>query len=158
MRAKLRSWSYDSVETRGRGEKIEPASLFYRHKEGRSTCTGGGRSRRSSPNWGRTVDAYCRKYTVGHWRSWRRACGCPEHRPWPCGDRTGVLAAPAGVVVIAVEGTILRARRGRAPRVLRAGDLLQSRPGPCSRVAPTPVEGSVEEKVRGKYGELAAQW
>jgi len=32
--------------------KIEPASSFYRHKEGRSTCTGGGRSRRLLPESG----------------------------------------------------------------------------------------------------------
>jgi hypothetical protein len=52
-------------------------------------------------------------------------------------------------VVIAVEGTILRARRDGAPRVLRVEVLLWSRPGPCSRVAPMPVEGSVGEKVHG---------
>ena len=66
---------------------------------------------------------------------------------WPCGDRAGVLAAPAGVVVIAVEGIVLRARRGGAPRVLRVGVLLWSMPRPRSRVAPMPVEGFVGEKV-----------
>ena len=30
-------------------EKIESSSPFYRHKEGRSTCTGGGKSRRLLP-------------------------------------------------------------------------------------------------------------
>ena len=64
-----------------RMEEIEPASPFYRHKEGRSTRTGGGRSRCFSPNQGRTVNIYYRKYTVGPWRSWRQACGCPGWRP-----------------------------------------------------------------------------
>ena len=68
---------------------------------------------------------------------------------WPCVDRAGVLAAPAGVAVVAVDGTILRARRGDASRVLQAGVLLRSRPGPRSRAAPMPVEGSAIEKVRG---------
>ena len=52
-------------------------------------------------------------------------------------------------MVIAVEGTVLRDRRGGAPRVLRAGVLLWSRPGPRSRVEPMPVEGSVGKKVHG---------
>ena len=34
---------------------------------------GRGRSRRSSPNWGRAVVDYYRKYTVPHWRVRRRA-------------------------------------------------------------------------------------
>ena len=68
---------------------------------------------------------------------------------WPCGDRAGVLVAPAGIVVIAVEGPVLRARCGGAPRVLRAGVLLWSRPEPRSRVAPMPIEGSASGKVHG---------
>jgi len=52
-------------------------------------------------------------------------------------------------VVIAVEGTVLLARRGGAPRVLRAGVLLWSRLGPRSRVAPIPIVGSVAGKVHG---------
>ena len=113
---------------------------------------------KKSPFLPESVNNYCRKYTVGHWRSWRRACGCPERRPWPCGDCAGVLAAPAGVVVIGVDGTVLRARRGGVSRVLQAGVLLRSRPGPRSRVVPMPIEGSAVGRVRGKYEELAAQW
>ena len=44
----------------------EPASSFYRHKEGRSTCTGNLRSRRLSSNRGCAVVGHCWKYTVGY--------------------------------------------------------------------------------------------
>ena len=54
-------------------EKMVSASPFYRHKEGRSTCTGRSKVVVFSPNWGRAMDAYCRKYTVRHRRAWRRA-------------------------------------------------------------------------------------
>ena len=47
-------------------EKMVPASSFYRHKEGRSTCTGRSKVVVFSPNRGCTVGDYCRKYTVGH--------------------------------------------------------------------------------------------
>jgi hypothetical protein len=57
--------------------------------------------------------------------------------------------APVGVVAVAVEGTILQAWRGGAPRVLQVGVLLRSKPGPHTRVAPMPIEGSVVEEVRG---------
>ena len=53
-----------------------------------------------------------------------------------------------GVMAVAVEGTVLHACRGGASRVLLAGVLLWSRSVPCPRVAPTPIEGSAEEKVR----------
>ena len=43
------------------------------------------------------------------------------------GDRAGVLA-PAGVMVIAVGGTILQAWRGGVPRVLQARVLSRPRP------------------------------
>ena len=46
-----------------------------------------------------------------------------------------------------VEGTVLRAWRGRAPRALQVGVLLWSRPRPRSRVTPMPIEGSVAGKV-----------
>ena len=83
-------------------------------------------------------------------------CGsCPVRRPWSCGDRTGVLMAPVGVVAVAVEGTDLQAWRGGAPRVLQAGVLLRSRLGPHSRVAPMPIEGSVAEEVRGVGSTVA---
>ena len=51
------------------------------------------------PNRGGEVVEHCRKYTAGYgvWRGSR-----PGHRPWPCGDRAGVLVAPACGVVVAV--------------------------------------------------------
>ena len=94
---------------------------------------------------------HCRKYTVGY-GTW---CGS---RPWPCGDRASILAAPAGGVVVPVESTVPRVRCGGAPRVLQAGVLPWSRSGPLPRAVPMPFEGSAEGKARGKYGKLAAQW
>jgi hypothetical protein len=47
-------------------QKMVPASPFYRHKEGRSTCTWRSKVVVFSPNQGRAVGDYCRKYTVGH--------------------------------------------------------------------------------------------
>ena len=70
------------------------------------------------------------------------------------GDRAGVLA-PAGGMVVDVGGTILQAWRGGVPRVLQTKVLSWSRPEPLSRVMPMPFEGSVEGKVRRRYGELA---
>jgi len=70
-------------------------------------------------------------------------------------DRAGILVALVGVVAIAVEGTVLQAWRGRASRVLQAGVLLQSRPGPRSWVTPMPIEGSAAEKVRGVGSTVA---
>ena len=104
-----------------------------------------------SPNRGGAVVEHCRKYTV-RYGAWRGS------RPWPCGDRASVLAAPAGGVVVAVEGTVLQAWRGDIPRVLQAGALSWLRSGPLPRAVPMPFEGSAEGKVQGKYGELAAQW
>ena len=56
-----------------------------------------------SLNRGGALIEQCRKYTVGYgvWRGSR-----PRRRPWPCGDRAGILAAPAGGMVVAVEGTV----------------------------------------------------
>ena len=57
------------------------------------------------PNRGGALVEYCRKYTVGYGigRGSR-----PGYRPWSCGDRAGVLPAPAGDVVIAVVRTVLQ--------------------------------------------------
>ena len=87
---------------------------------------------------------HCRKYTVGYdvWRGSR-----PGRRSWPCGDRVGVLVAPAGGVVIAVGGIVLQAWRGDIPRVLQARVLSWSRPEPLPRVVPMPFEASAEGKV-----------
>ena len=51
------------------------------------------------PNRGGTVVEHCGKYTVGYGVG---RGSCPGHRPWSCRDRAGVLAAPAGGVVVAV--------------------------------------------------------
>src|SRR6185503_8133952 len=97
-----------------------------------------------SPNRGGAVVEHCRKYTAGYgvWRGIRPGC-----RPWPCGDRAGVLVAPAGGVVIAVGGTVLQAWRGDVPRILQARVLSWSTPEPLPRVVPMPFEGSTEGKV-----------
>ena len=70
-----------------------------------------------SPNRGGAVVEHCRKYTVGY-GAWRGSH--LGRRPWPCGDRVGVLVAPAGGVIVAVGGIILQAWRDDVPRVLRA--------------------------------------
>ena len=103
------------------------------------------------PNRGGAVVEHCRKYTVGYgaWRDSR-----PGHRPWPCGDRAGVLAAPAGGVAVPVESTVPRVRRGSAPRVLHAGVLPWSRSGPLPRAVPMPFEGSAEGNYKGSTGIL----
>jgi len=49
-----------------------------------------------SPESRGTVAEYCRKYTVGH--GVRRGSR-PGYRPWFCGDRAGVLPAPASGVM-----------------------------------------------------------
>ena len=51
-----------------------------------------------SPNRGGAVVEHCKKNTAeyGAWHGSR-----PGRRPWPCGDRAGVLVAPAGGVVVA---------------------------------------------------------
>ena len=66
-----------------------------------------------SPNHGGAVVEHCRKCTVGY-SVW---CGS---RSWSCGDRAGVLVAPAGGVVVAVGGTVPQAWRDGVPRVLQS--------------------------------------
>ena len=104
-----------------------------------------------SPNRGGAVVEHCEKYTVGYGA---RRGNRPGHRPWSCGDRADVLAAPAGGVVVAVGGIVFQAWRGGVPRVLQARVLSWSRPEPLPRVVPMPFEGSAEAKVRRRYGEL----
>jgi hypothetical protein len=58
LRDELSDWASEIVE------KMVPASSFYRHKEGRSTCTERSKVIVSSPNRGYAVDDYCRKYTM----------------------------------------------------------------------------------------------
>ena len=97
-----------------------------------------------SPNRGGAVVEHCKKNTAGYgaWRGSR-----PGRRPWPCGDRAGVLVALAGGVVVAVGGTVLQAWRGDVPRVLQARVLSWSKPEPLPRVVPMPFEGSAEGEV-----------
>src|SRR6185369_3493058 len=101
-----------------------------------------------SPNRGGAVVEHCGKYTLGYGAG---RGSRPGHRPWSCGDRAGVLVAPAGSVVVAVGGTVLQAWRGGVPRVLQARVLSWSRPEPLSRVVPMLFEGSAEGKVRRRY-------
>ena len=42
------------------------------------------------------------------------------HHPRPCGDRAGVLTAPAGGVVVAVGCTVFQVWRGGVPWALQA--------------------------------------
>ena len=93
-----------------------------------------------SPNRGGAVVEHCEKYTMGYGAG-------RGNRPWSCGDRAGVLAAPAGGVVVAAGGTVLQAWRGGVPKVLQARVLSWSRPEPLPRVVPMPFEGSAEGKV-----------
>ena len=57
-----------------------------------------------APNRGGAVVEHCGKYTVGYGTG---RGSRPGYRSWSCGDRVGVLAAPAGGVVVAVGGTIV---------------------------------------------------
>ena len=55
---------------------------------------------------------HCRKYTVGHGAG---RGSRPGYRPWSCGERAGVLPAPAGGVVITVGRTALQMWRFVGP-------------------------------------------
>ena len=82
---------------------------------------------------------HCGKYTVGNGAG-------RGSRPWSCGDCAGVLAAPAGGVVVTMGGTVLQAWCGGVPRVLQAKVLPKLRPELLPRVVPMPFEGSAEGK------------
>ena len=106
----------------------------------------GRRSRKSSSfpriagvQWSSTVESTLWGMTPGMRLSWRRS--------WSCGDRAGVLVAPAGGMAVAVEGSVLQAWRGDVPRVLQARVLSWSRSEPLLRVVPMPFEGPAEGKV-----------
>ena len=104
-----------------------------------------------SPNRGGAVVEHCRKYTVGYgaWRGSR-----PGRHPWPCGDRAGVLVAPAGGVAVAVEGTSSRCRVA----AFRGPCRLWSCPGQGS----VRVQGSFPYRLRvlqrGKYKGSTGSW
>ena len=81
-----------------------------------------------SPELRGAVVEYCRKYTVGH------GVGRGS-RPWSCGDRAGILPAPAGGVMVTVGCTVFQTWRDGAPwalqvRVLRA-TVARGDPGPA---------------------------
>src|SRR6185312_1659363 len=97
-----------------------------------------------SPNRGGAVVKHCGKYTVGYGAG---RGSCPGHRLWSCGDRGGVLATPAGGVVVAVGGTVLQAWRGDVPRVLQARVLSWSKPELLPRFVPMSFEGAAEGKI-----------
>ena len=70
-----------------------------------------------SPNRGGAVVEHCGKYTVGHDVGRGSHLG---HRPQPCGDRAGILTAPAGGVVVAVGCTVFQMWRGGISWALQA--------------------------------------
>ena len=99
--------------------------------------SGGRGSRRFPPNRGGTVAEYCRKYTVGH--GVRRGSR-PGYHPWSCGDRAGVLPAPAGSVVVAVGCTVFHMWRGGVLRALQVRGLRA--PAVAGHAAaPDPLDG-----------------
>ena len=102
-----------------------------------------------SPNRGGAVVEHCGKYTVGYGTG---RGSRPGHRPWSCGDRACVLAAPAGGVVVVVGGTVLQAWRGGIPRVLQARVLSWSRPEPLPRVVPMRSRAPQKGKYEGGMG------
>ena len=78
-------------------------------------CRGSWKSSFSPESRGAVVE-HCGKYTVGH--DVGRGSH-PGYRPWSCGDRAGVLPAPAGGVVVAVGCTVLQMWRGGVPWALQ---------------------------------------
>ena len=84
-------------------EKTEPASPFYRHKEGGVHVQEIAEVIVFSPNRGGAVVEHYGKYTVGYGTG---RGSHPGYRPWSCGDRAGVLPALAVGVVVAVGCTV----------------------------------------------------
>ena len=93
---------------------------------------------------------HCRKYTVGHGAEHGSRLG---YRPWSCGDRAGILLAPAGGVVVTVGRTGLQMWRGGVPwalqvRVLRA-------PAAAGHAAvPDPPDGALACTLRRSEGRV----
>ena len=100
-----------------------------------------------SPNRGGAVVEHCRKYTVGYdaWRDSR-----PGHHPWPCGDRAGVLAAPAGPCGEYRPALDVAALRGSCRRGSSLGQGRGSFREPC------PCRSKVLR--RGKYKGSTGIW
>ena len=134
--------------------KGTPASSFYRHKEGRCTCTEGHESHRLFPELRGCSGRALREVHCGVWRrAWQSPWASSlvlrrsRRRPASSSGRYGHCCA---------GGTVLQAWRGGVPRVLHARVLSWSRPESLPRVVPMPFGGSVEGKVRKRHGELAA--
>ena len=104
-----------------------------------------------SSNRGGVVVEHCGKYTVGYGAG---RGSRPGHRPWSCGDRAGVLAAPAGGVVVVVGG--ISSRRGVA--AFRGS----YRPGSCTSQGRSRFRGSCPCRSRaprkGKYEGGMGSW
>ena len=87
-----------------------------------------------SPNRGCTVDVYCRKYTMSHWRVRRRAWQLSRAMSLILRRSRRRSGSSLGIVAVAVEGTVLQAfvaeRRG------------SSRRRSCSGQGPGRVRGS----------------
>ena len=73
-----------------------------------------------SPDSGGAVVGHCRKYTVGHGVG---RDSHPGYRLGLCGDRAGVLPAPARGVVVAVGCTVFQMWRGGVLWALQASGL-----------------------------------
>ena len=72
----MKAWRRENQKEEDGEDRVRPP--FYRHKEGRSTCTGRSKVVVFSPNRGCAVDDYCRKYTVGYGAG---RGSCPGWRP-----------------------------------------------------------------------------
>jgi len=123
----------------GRVRKKEPASSFYRHKKGRSTCTGRSRKSSSSPRiggvqWMRTVESTLWGMATGGTVALRSSVASRGLRRRP-DDSCGRYRPPC-LSWRSAEGSA----DGVSPR---------SRSVHRSRVAPMLAEGCVEEEVRG---------
>ena len=136
--------------------KIKPASSFYRHKEGRCTCTGDRGSHRLLPElWGCSGRALW-KVHCGVWRlawqsSWasslalrrsrrcpcssseRRGCCCRGYRPPGVAWRRS--EGPAGQGLVLVKAGAASEGRAHAVRGFRGGESTREGRGVGSTVA-----------------------
>jgi hypothetical protein len=110
-----------------------------------------------SPNRGGAVVEHCGKYTVGYGA---RRGSRPGHRPWSCGDRAGVLAAPASWRLQRAAWSLLwgvpSSRRGVT--AFRGS----YRPGSCPGQGRSRFRGSCPCRLgaprKGKYEEGMRSW
>ena len=122
-----------------------------------------------SPESRGTVAEYCRKYTVGH----GVRCGSrPGYRPCSCGDRAGVLPAPASGVT-AFRGPcrsgsgVLQRWHSAGPAgqslACSSGGGARSGPGPLGRSTGVHIRRSgrhveVPDPSRGVRGSGCGRW